>query len=68
MNDSGSLSILDAAESIARAYGDTETARRLTDLAAEVGMVEGSPTLPMPICPVCGGSVDTPPRVEPREE
>jgi hypothetical protein len=62
------LDTLDAAEAIARAYGDTETAHRLTELAAEVqetevGSAENTPASPAPICSICGGSVEITPQV-----
>jgi rubrerythrin len=62
------LGTLDAAEAIARAYGDTETAHRLTELAAEVqeaevGSAEDALAGPTPICSICGGSVEVTPRV-----
>lgn len=41
--------VLDAAETIARIYGDTETARRLTELIAEVR--EGGHRGPIPVEP-----------------
>jgi hypothetical protein len=55
-------SILSAAETIARIYGDTETARRLMELAAEVHAAETG--RPLPICPICGGAVDVTPRIQ----
>jgi hypothetical protein len=36
------MEILERAEAIAYAYGDTETVRRLADLADEVREVEGN--------------------------
>ena len=58
--------IVNAAETVARIYGDTETARRLEQLAAEVQDVEGDADNSGPhlICSVCGGSVAVTPRVE----
>lgn len=64
---SQALEILDAAESIARVYGDTETARRLRSLAAEVQAVESGMEKPLPICSICGGNVDVAPRVQCQE-
>ena len=61
------LETLDAAETIARIYGDTETAQRLTALAAEVQAVENVLEKPLPICSICSGNVDVAPRVQCQE-
>jgi hypothetical protein len=61
MGASETLAALESAETIARVYGDTETAGRLTELAAEVRAAEGEPA---PICSICGGSVVVGPRVQ----
>ena len=62
MDTSEMLATLEAAESIAYIYGDTETARRLSSLAAEVEAANDVPDNPQLICPVCGGNVDIGPR------
>jgi hypothetical protein len=56
--------ILNAAEAVARIYGDTETAFRLAQLAAEVqdAGADDHSNRPLPICPICGGKVDVAPR------
>jgi len=67
MNTSRTLATLGAAETIARVYGDTETAARLDALAAEVREAGIEEIKPLPICPVCGGNVDVAPRVQCQE-
>jgi hypothetical protein len=69
MSASDNLDILDAAEAIACAYGDSETAGRLAALADEVRDAEGDAEeeAPLPTCPICGGNVDVLPRVQCQE-
>jgi hypothetical protein len=69
MSATSHLAILDAAETLAYIYGDTETAHRLQQLASEVQYAEGDSrqSTPLPICSVCGGDVDTGPRTQCRE-
>jgi hypothetical protein len=69
MSTSNHQAILNAAKTVARIYGDTETAYRLEQLAAEVRDVESDAenSRPLPICSVCGGNVNVVPRIQCQE-
>jgi hypothetical protein len=69
MSTTKTLGILDAAATIAWAYGDSETADRLVTLADEVRDTEGETEgdRPLPICSRCGGNVNVAPRVQCQE-
>jgi hypothetical protein len=67
MDATNSLDALDTAELIAWEHGDTETVLRLRRLADEVRTAIPMQAAPLPICPLCGGSVNLAPRVQCQE-